>query len=663
MEHARLSRPSRPAAAAVNRLRSEHPGHRAVVRLLNLGLWGTRGVRATWLIAAIGLMLIACVWAAALNRIGDERAAVVEANLRDNDAAAVTLEQRTLRALKDADLTARLLKHLFERDGTVDFVAAFSKGLIRPDAYLVVSICDAGGHVILSSEARAIGLDIADREYFIQHAASDTGRLDISAPVGLRASRRIALQLTRRLNRADGSFAGIVLLSVDPAYFVDRAQASAQGTDSALSLFGTDGIYRAPPAADDMAAPLVSVDAIMAQTSKTPAGTFDTTSTRDGRRRIVSYRLLGEYPLVAVASRSRDAVLETFERRRLTYLGVATAASALVLLCFLVVTALVWQLKRSQQRAWANARELKLASTVFETTADGIMLSDASDRIVRVNGAFTKLTGFESRDVVGRVLADSPFAPLDPDASEMRRNQLLKNGFVTGEVTRRRKDGAQLALWVTATCVYGNDGRIAHYIRVFTDISTLKETQRQLEHLATVDMLTGLPNRRAFHERIHQLAERARRQQTEFGVMFVDLDGFKRVNDRHGHDVGDVLLQEVAALLKESIRASDVAFRLGGDEFTVLLDHVGGPRDAVAVAERVLAAVQALIVGGDPASVTGASIGIALYPDHGDDVAALIRHADAAMYAAKAAGRNRYRIYAGDGKAVSTVEMAAATAA
>ena len=615
------------------------PGPRRAVDATFLR-WGTDRLR--WLLPALGVALLLFVWLAVVNRIGQERAVILDGAVRETQSLAAAFEQRTLRTLRDADLTARLVKYLYERHGSVDITNALAQGLIRPDAYLVVSLADARGRVLASSDPNAVGIDIADREYFRRHAARDSALLEVSGPVPLRVSGRTAVQLTRRLNRPDGAFAGIVLLGADPAQFVDfpRDDLGAQGT---LGLVGVDGVYRAL-IGSGTAAPM-PIDAATPAALKVSAGTYEGASAPDGATRIVAYRRLDGFPLVVVVARAKTEILAAFERRRMRYLGVASAASGLFGLCFVVVTALAWQLKRSQRRAWAHARELRLVSKVFETTADGIMLTDADDRILRVNAAFTRLTGYEPADVVGKVLAESPFAPVDTVEAHARMAYLQAHGYVTGEVTRQRKDGALLALWITATCAHGDDGSITNYIRVFTDISALKATQRELEYLAGADMLTGLPNRRTFHERMHQLVQNARRRGARFGLMYVDLDGFKQVNDRHGHEAGDRLLQRTADLLRASVRAGDTAFRVGGDEFTVLLENIADSQSAITVAERIISGVEAAFgAGGEPADI-GASIGIALYPDGGDDVPALLRNADAAMYRAKSGGRNGYRMY------------------
>jgi diguanylate cyclase (GGDEF)-like protein/PAS domain S-box-containing protein len=283
---------------------------------------------------------------------------------------------------------------------------------------------------------------------------------------------------------------------------------------------------------------------------------------------------------------------------------------------------------------------------VFETTADAIVISDSDDRVIMVNAAFTKLTGFGADEIVGKILAESPFRPLDADQSKARMERQLRDGFVTAEVPRIRKDGTPLSLWVTASCVRNDDGTIRNYVRVFTDISLLKETQRKLEQLASFDALTGVPNRRLLNDRLEQTLRRMQRRNDGLAVMFIDLDGFKNVNDTYGHAIGDLALQAVAARLQKCVRSTDSVGRLGGDEFAIVLDGARLPADAALVGERIVAAMA------EPLSLEGhrltlaASIGIAVYPDDGMDAATLLKNADAAMYEVKQAGRNGFRFSA-----------------
>jgi len=293
----------------------------------------------------------------------------------------------------------------------------------------------------------------------------------------------------------------------------------------------------------------------------------------------------------------------------------------------------------------ARTDELRLASKVFETTADAIVITDADDRVVMINAAFSKLTGYDAREIVGKILDESPFRPLDVAEAQARDARLNRDSVVTAEVPRVRKDGTPLSLWLTASCVRNADGTIRNYVRVFTDISLLKETQQKLEQLASFDTLTGLPNRRLLYDRLEQAARRAQRSNKGMTVMFIDLDGFKKVNDTLGHDVGDLLLQEVALRLQKCIRLSDSVGRLGGDEFAMVLEDTQAPADSVQIAERILAALASpFVLGGHPVTAA-ASIGIAVYPKDGTDALTLLKNADVAMYRAKQAGRKQFRFF------------------
>jgi len=289
--------------------------------------------------------------------------------------------------------------------------------------------------------------------------------------------------------------------------------------------------------------------------------------------------------------------------------------------------------------------DVRLASKVFESTADGILISDRDDRVIRVNPAFTELTGFTQEEMHGHRVYESPFRPPDRAAAERRMERLRREGRVTAQIQRSHKDGRQLDLWLTATHVRGSDGEIVNYVRVFSDISQIRNTQLRLEQLANYDSLTGLPNRRLFADRIEQALQRARRAKGMVALLFLDLDGFKQVNDAHGHDVGDDLLKEVSRRLAGCVRSSDSLCRLGGDEFTVILGDVGSRGNASLVAESIInQMIRPVVIDGRRLQV-GTSIGIALFPDHGRLSVELISSADAAMYRAKKAGGNRHMFF------------------
>ncbi|MEO5701445.1 MAG: diguanylate cyclase [Casimicrobiaceae bacterium] len=286
-----------------------------------------------------------------------------------------------------------------------------------------------------------------------------------------------------------------------------------------------------------------------------------------------------------------------------------------------------------------DADQLRLASQVFESTADAIVVTDADDRVIMINRAFTKLTGYGAKEMLGQPIADSPFRPTDPEAYAERLSKQRRDGVITGEVKRHHKDGRVLDFWITATLVE-SEGRVVNNIRVFTDISELKATQQRLQDLASLDALTGLPNRRMFQDRLAHAIARAERGNHRAAVLFIDLDGFKEINDRLGHDAGDEVLKAMATRLAASVRTGDSVFRLGGDEFTIVLEDSDAPADNCAIAQRILAACALPTASGVAVRLSG-SIGMAIYPDDGRDPSALLEIADAAMYAAKRAGGNR----------------------
>ena len=289
--------------------------------------------------------------------------------------------------------------------------------------------------------------------------------------------------------------------------------------------------------------------------------------------------------------------------------------------------------------------QMRLGSKVFESTADAIVVTDAEDRVVAVNAAFTNITGFSPDEMLGMLFEESPFRPIDPERSAVRMETQLRQGYVTAEVLRHRKDHSELPLWVTGSNVLDEGGKIVNFVRVFTDISELKASQRQLEAMATIDALTGLPNRSYFKDQLERLLAQSEREPRQFALLFIDLDNFKRINDSLGHAVGDDVLIETAKRLRTCVRDTDTVARLGGDEFTILLSPIRSARAPQIVADHVFEALAApFMIAGHEHFLT-ASIGIALYPADGASADKLLRDADTAMYRAKDSGRGCYAYF------------------
>ena len=293
------------------------------------------------------------------------------------------------------------------------------------------------------------------------------------------------------------------------------------------------------------------------------------------------------------------------------------------------------------------ADQLKLASRVMAETADAVVVSDALDRVVMVNPAFLKMMGLSEADVIGRHAELLGLTPLREAHLPGIEAALQQGQRWSGECALVGSEGRSLETWLAVTTLRGDDQRLSQHIRVLTDISVLKAQQRELAEQARRDSLTGLPNRRVFGERLRQAMARARRQPQTLAVMYVDLDGFKAVNDRLGHAAGDKLLVEVAARLEAAVRNTDCVCRLAGDEFTIILEGAGHPVEVRRIAARILDRLsQPCQIGADTVW-PAASLGAALFEAQ-DTPETLCQRADAAMYASKHAGKGCFMLHGDD---------------
>lgn len=306
---------------------------------------------------------------------------------------------------------------------------------------------------------------------------------------------------------------------------------------------------------------------------------------------------------------------------------------------FFVLINNITQLKKSEV-------ELKLAASVFTSAMEGIMLIDADGTVLSVNPAFTQITGYEPEDIRGRVPPILNATHHEPAVFAAMRNDLETKGHWEGEIWGRRKNGGAFMEWHSISLIRGADGEAVRYVSVFSDFTARWEKAEHTKHLALHDELTGLPNRHLLSEQLVQIMARAEREEHTLALFFLDLDGFKAVNDQLGHGAGDDVLRHVAKTLQSLLRKSDTVARLGGDEFVLLIDNPLNQGEVEHLAERLIQTLNQPMRILEQEVCIGASIGIAMLAHHRDSAEQLMRHADSAMYAAKMAGKNKYVVYA-----------------
>ena len=294
----------------------------------------------------------------------------------------------------------------------------------------------------------------------------------------------------------------------------------------------------------------------------------------------------------------------------------------------------------------AADRDRRIASEVIRNMSEAVTVTDLDFRFMSVNTAFTRMTGYAEHEVLGRDASMLNGSRHAPDSYTQLRQTLAETGHWRGELWQRRKDGEEFLCWVELNEVCDASGQRTHMIGVLTDITDRKRAEQELRYLANYDTLTGLPNRALLGERLGAAVISARRGGHKVGLLFLDLDRFKHVNDSLGHTAGDRTLKAAGARLRQCVRENDVVARLGGDEFTVVLEDLADTRGAEEMAQRLIRAfAKPLPITGTQETVISPSIGIALYPDHGQTPADLLKCADTAMYQAKASGRNTWAVY------------------
>lgn len=487
----------------------------------------------------------------------------------------------------------------------------------------------------------------SDRDYFRHHRASTDRETFIGKPVRSRSGGQWIVTASRRFNHPDGSFGGVVLTTIDVAYFSEFYQQFDVGPNGSISLLSADGILLARNRDADayIGRDLSSFPLIKSVSVASNAGVYYFTSPLDGQERLSFYRLSSRFPLLVLATKAKDEVLATWRREALLRLSFV---AGLTLLLALIGAHLVRQLHaRQRMEAMLASREADFR-LLAEHSSDMVTRIGWDEQILYISPSCSKVIGWDPDQLIGT----PALAGVNPDDLPRVRQAVaaLKFGSVEeAKIIYRSRHRLKGEVWVeTALRVTraAGSGAVNGVVGISRDMTQHKDLEDRLAALAASDALTGLANRRCFDERLEEEWERARREKTPISLLLIDIDYFKKFNDHYGHQAGDDCLRSVGrALATQAQRPADLAARYGGEEFVLLLPNTDA-EGCERVGERIRQALKELGVAhalNPPWKRVTASVGGATsFPaESGADCASLIETADRALYVAKDSGRDR----------------------
>jgi diguanylate cyclase (GGDEF)-like protein len=517
--------------------------------------------------------------------------------------------------------------------------------LLKNKVIFQVSVTNARGDLVFTDGSTTLTpMNLADREHIRVHAERQEDKLFISKPVEGRVSKKWSVQFTRPVYTLDGRFDGVIVASVEPAYFSRFHQQLELGEDASVTLALADGtvLARTSRSTRDKGMGHVMREPSAADRSRALSGNFQHHSRIDGIERFYSWRALPDYGLTVVVGQSVKEGYARYVHQESVYIN-AGIAGTIGLTGLALAMAFASRYRRQVMQSLADAEtRLKLA---LKGAKEGVwdwdlvnntsILSERAQEILQVDTpvfpcsveSLQKSVHPEDVTLITKALS----AHLSGKAPDYAVEHRI-----------RGHDGAWV--WILARGIVterASNGRALRMVGTFLETTERRTREESTIYIAHHDRLTRLPNRWLFSDRMQQALMRAAREKNKIGVVYFDLDNFKPVNDCHGHEMGDKLLKAVAERVKNCLRGSDTIARVGGDEFAILLPRIETEADTMKVAANVLRCLN------EPFKIDGvrlaisSSIGIATCPTDGMDEETLLRHADAAMYQAKREGRNR----------------------
>jgi diguanylate cyclase (GGDEF)-like protein/PAS domain S-box-containing protein len=602
-------------------------------------------VIAAWPAAA--LLLVCLLWTLTLSVLERERGKVQHETMRHASSLAHSYAQQLERTVEHMDQVTLHLKYEWEEGGRhVNLERQREKGLYPPAYQLYASIVGRDGTLVTSTFPFERLYNFSDERYYQVHRANAGAGFLVTGPSMSRRLGTSVVHFSRRLDTPAGEFDGTAMVAVETSYLAAFQDESTLGRNDFVSVRYIDGPLLTTKIGQSPGASRIfyrsdPVFPAPAGVLSEPAAKF-----RDDKARFVAWEKLDRYPLVALAALSMENAFASYAVTARNYKGVATAGSLLLFLLAAVGALL------SARLAWRRLQEEEIKQTyrlAVDAAREGFyMLRPLYDRDGRAadfqvedcNERAAEMIGMSKADLVGRTVGELYHGEYGASQLDKLR-RAFELSFYEDEV--RVTPHSRLKVnWVHRKLVRSG-GALALTIR---DISDIKAHEQQLSNMANADALTALPNRNWLINYLPLAIERTANEGVSLAILFIDLDDFKNINDTLGHVAGDELLKAVAARVRALVRASDHVVRLGGDEFTVILEGVAHVEDVSRVARQIVDALaEPFTLGRSIGNRVHASIGISVFPQDGKDGETLLKHADVAMYAAKAAGKGRFHFY------------------
>ncbi|GAB3550007.1 hypothetical protein GCM10027343_32530 [Noviherbaspirillum agri] len=593
--------------------------------------------------------MIVAAWLALLGELDRDKRVHEETALREARILSRTYAGHLQKTLEAVDRIALYLRHAYAlSEGTFRLENIDEAGLLPNNADFVAAILDRDGTVVTTSRPAAQPGDLYEEPFFLAQKESLKDELFIGPVRYGISTRRNAVHFSRKLVDETGAFSGIVLVSVVPDYFIAGYEEIALAKTGLLAILGVDRSIRVTRIGDTVYSP--NAQALLKPLPPTAAASGSVFLDgeewfSDRRNRYVGWHTTDAYGMVTVAGIDQQQALAPYAEHRQTWISHARWASAGLAAFSLIAMCLSWRLLDKQEQIEGLRATYRVAT---EGGSEGFYIARTvrnqeghicDFRIVDCNHRGAELFNRRREEMVGKTITAIYGNDTGKRALDVLR-EACEKGVYEGE-QEQTPDGPVKAKWLHLRVVRA-DGDLAVTLR---DITGLKEHVIALERRGNEDVLTGLPNRNWVKDYLPGVVRSARENGKMLATLFIDLDGFKAVNDTMGHDAGDELLRNAARRLKVAVRPHDHVVRLGGDEFVVILETIEHKGDAAHVAERILAGFREPFRLSKGAHSVGTSIGISIFPDDAQDAESLLKHADVAMYSVKSAGKRSYRFF------------------